>query len=77
MANLEKKLRNYKVSRGYIDFGIDESKIIVDDTGKPIDVKLRYRGIGENMIEDFMIAANESVAEYMTNMELPFIYRVH
>lgn len=77
MANLAKKLRNYKVSRGYIDFGIDESKIIVDDTGKPIDVKLRYRGIGENMIEDFMIAANESVAEYMTNMELPFIYRVH
>ncbi|MBQ8234185.1 MAG: ribonuclease R [Bacilli bacterium] len=77
MSELAKALRKYKVSRGYIDFGIDESKIIVDENGKAIDVKLRYRGIGENMIEDFMIAANESVAEYMTNMELPFIYRVH
>ncbi len=77
MQELAKILRKNKIDRGYIDFEIDESKIIVDEKGKAIDVKLRERGIGEKLIEDFMIAANEAVATYINNMELPFVYRIH
>ena len=77
MADLAKILRKNKENRGYIDFDLDESKIIVDDNGKAIDIKLRDRGIGERLIEDFMIAANETVATHIYYMELPFIYRVH
>ena len=77
MADLAKILRKNKENRGYIDFDIDESKIIVDDKGKAIDVTLRNRGTGEKLIEDFMIAANETVATHIYYMELPFIYRVH
>lgn len=77
MADLAKILRKYKEKRGYIDFEINESKIIVDDKGKAIDVKLRERGTGEKLIEDFMIAANETVAQHIFYMELPFVYRIH
>ena len=77
MYELTQKLRKKKIKNGYIDFDIDEAKIIVDDEGKAIDIKKRYRGIGENMIEDFMIIANETVAETIYYMSLPFIYRVH
>ena len=77
MLELAHILRKNKENRGYIDFDIDESKIIVDDKGKAIDVTLRYRGEGEKLIEDFMIAANETVATHIYYMELPFIYRIH
>lgn len=77
MAELAHILRKNKEKRGYIDFDIDESKIIVDDTGEAIDVVLRERGTGEKMIEDFMIAANETVATHIFFMDLPFVYRVH
>lgn len=77
MKELASILREYKEMRGYIDFQIDESEIIVDETGKAIDVVLRNRGLGEKMIEDFMIAANEAVATTIYFMDLPFIYRVH
>ena len=66
-----------KLSRGYLDFDVDEPKILVDENCKPYDVVLRERGKGENMIEDFMIAANETVAEHVFYMGLPFVYRVH
>lgn len=77
MKELAQVLRKEKESRGYIDFEIDESKIIVDDSGKAIDVVLRNRGVGEKLIEDFMIAANETVATHIYFMELPFLYRIH
>ena len=77
MNELAKILRAEKTSRGYIDFGLDEAKVIQDDTGKAIDIVKRTRGDGENLIEDFMIAANETVATHINNMDLPFIYRVH
>ena len=77
MSNLAKILRKHKENRGYIDFDIDESKIIVNEQGEAIDVKLRERGTGEKLIEDFMIAANETVATHITYMDLPFIYRIH
>ncbi len=77
MEELAQILRDHKTSKGYIDFGIDESEIVVDEKGKVIDIALRNRGKGENLIEDFMIAANETVATCIYFMELPFIYRVH
>ena len=77
MKELADILRKNKESRGYIDFEIDEAKIIVDENGKAIDVVLRDRGTGEKLIEDFMIAANEAVATYINYMQLPFVYRVH
>ena len=77
MENLAHILRKNKERRGYIDFDIDEAKIIVDEKGEAVDVKLRERGTGEKLIEDFMIAANETVATHIYYMELPFIYRIH
>ena len=77
MANLAHILRKYKENRGYIDFEIDEAKIIVNEQGEAIDVIKRERGTGEKLIEDFMIAANETVATHIYYMELPFVYRIH
>ena len=77
MAELADILRKEKVSRGYIDFDLDEPKIIQDENGVCIDVQRRLREKGEMLIEDFMIAANETVATHIFNMDLPFIYRVH
>ena len=77
MEELACILRKYKVKRGYIDFNIDEAKILVDEKCVPYDVVLRERGKGEKLIEDFMIAANECVASHIYFMNLPFIYRVH
>ena len=77
MEELAQILRQNKINRGYIDFEIDEPKIIVDNDGKTIDIVLRDRGLGEKLIEDFMIAANEAVATYIYYLEYPFIYRVH
>ena len=77
MAEFAAILRKEKVRRGYIDFNIDEAKILVDDKCVPYDVVLRDRGTGEKLIEDFMIAANECVASHIYFMNLPFIYRVH
>ena len=77
MHELSKILRQEKINRGYIDFGIDEAKVIQDENGKAIDIVKRIQGTGEKLIEDFMIAANETVATHISNMDLPFIYRVH
>ena len=78
MKELADILRRERQSRGYIDFELDEAKIIVNEKGEAIDVVLRERHSGEKLIEDFMIAANETVASHVYNMQfLPFIYRVH
>ena len=77
MGELASILRKFKTKRGYIDFGVEEAKILVDENCKPTDVVLRERGIGENLIEDFMIAANDCVATHINYMNLPFVYRVH
>ena len=77
MNELAKILRKMKEERGYIDFEVDEAKVLVDSQGIPYDVVLRDRGTGEMLIEDFMIAANECVATHIYFMNLPFIYRVH
>ncbi len=74
---LSSAIREYKLKEGYIDFEIDESKIIIGEDGKTKDITLRERGISEMMIEDFMVRANETVAYEAFSKELPFIYRVH
>lgn len=77
MKDLASILRKEKISRGYIDFEIDEAKIYVDENCVPTEIGLRNRGTGECLIEDFMIAANECVASHIFYMNLPFIYRIH
>ena len=59
------------------DFDSSEIKINVDDGGKVLNIEKRHQGVGENLIEDFMLMANEVVATYIYNLELPSIYRVH
>ena len=70
-------LRRNKIKRGYIDFDLDEAKIIVDEDKNVVGIEKRVREDAERMIEDFMIAANETIATHIYNMDLPFIYRVH
>ena len=77
MNELAHILRKEKISRGYIDFDIDEAEVVQDEEGRAIDIVKREREDGEMLIEDFMIAANETVASHIYNMDLPFIYRVH
>ena len=77
MQELAHRLRKNKIRRGYIDFEIDEPKLIVDNEGLVTDVLVRERGEGEKLIEDFMIAANETVATHVYFMNLPFVYRIH
>ncbi len=77
MADLHEILFNKRHQRGAIDFEETEAQIIVDENGKPIDIKLRERGTSEKMIESFMLAANETVAEHYNVKHVPFLYRVH
>ena len=77
MKECSDKLREKMVKRGYIEFHSNEAKILVDDEGKPTDIQLRVEGTGENMIENFMVAANESVGSFVYYQNLPGIYRVH
>lgn len=77
MKELALKLREFRMQRGAIDFDIHESKILVDEDGKPIDIVKRERTIAEQIIEEFMLAANETVAEHFYWLRVPFIYRIH
>jgi len=77
MEELCKILRAKRTKRGAIDFEIAEAKIILNELGKPIEIKPYDRGISNRMIEEFMLAANETVAEHMFETHLPFVYRIH
>ena len=77
MAELAKILEGRRKERGAIDFDFTEAKIIVDEQGKPTDVVIRERTEAERLIESFMLAANETVAEHFEKMHVPFLYRVH
>lgn len=77
MAELAQILRNKRMGRGAIDFDFKESKVLVDEDGWPTDIVLRERTVAERLIEEFMLAANETVAEHFHWMELPFLYRIH
>lgn len=77
MHELASILRQERLDRGALDFDFPEAKVIVDQTGFPIDIKAREMGPGENLIEDFMIKANEVVAEHLHKRDMPALYRVH
>ena len=77
MAELAQVLREKRYNRGSIDFDFKESKVLVDEDGWPTDIVLRERTVAERLIEEFMLVANETVAEHFHWMELPFIYRIH
>lgn len=77
MKELALKLRGMRMKRGAVDFDFEESKIIVNEEGKPVDIVKRERSIAEQIIEEFMLAANETVAEHFHWLKVPFIYRVH
>lgn len=77
MNELAHILRNRQTNEGAIDFELGEVKIYCDENGRASDVRRVEREDGEKMIEQFMIAANETVATCIQNMDLPFIYRVH
>lgn len=77
MVALHRMLEAMRSKRGALNFDTQEAKIIVNDKGMPVDVVLRQRGIAERMIESFMLAANECVAEHFAKAKLPFIYRIH
>lgn len=77
MQELCDVLRKKRMARGSIDFDFPECKIQLDDRGKPIDIRPYDREIANMIIEEFMLAANETVAEHMFWSEMPFIYRIH
>lgn len=77
MAELSSILRHKREMRGAIDFDFKESKVIVNEDGWPVDIELRERTVAEKLIEDFMLAANETVAEHFHWMNVPFLYRIH
>jgi ribonuclease R len=80
VKNMEKLcliLKKKRMDRGAIDFDLAEQKVILDDQKKPIAIVPRERTIAESVIEEFMLAANETVAQHMAKAKWPFIYRVH
>lgn len=77
MSEVATILRKNKIARGYLDFDIDEMKITVDKEGMPIEIGKRERGNGERLIEDFMIAANETIATHFHWLDKPLVYRIH
>lgn len=77
MAELHHLLEKMRKKRGAIDFESDEAKIIVNETGIPLDIQPRKRATAERMIESFMLVANETVAQDFEKRGLPFIYRIH
>lgn len=77
MRELAVILREKRKKRGSIDFDFPESRIILDRQGHPIEIKPYERNVATKIIEDFMLIANETVAEHFHWMELPFVYRTH
>jgi ribonuclease R len=77
MKELALILRGKRMNRGAIDFDFKEAKVLVNEDGHPYDVAIRERSIAEKIIEEFMLAANETVAEHFHWLNVPFIYRIH
>lgn len=77
MEELAGILTRKRQERGAIDFDFAEAEILVDHDSHPTDVVIRERSVAERLIEEFMLAGNETIAEHFHHMEIPFIYRIH
>lgn len=77
MERLAQILRDKRMDRGAVDFDFKEAKVLVDDEGAVKDVVIRERSVAKKLIEEFMLVANETVAEHFHWMNVPFIYRIH
>lgn len=77
MQDLHQILEAMRERRGAITFEDREAKVLVDEEGHPEAIELRTRGVAERMIESFMLAANETVAKHYSDLQDPFIYRIH
>lgn len=77
MEELSHILRKRRKQRGSIDFDFPETKMVLDEQGHPVDIKPYERNIATKIIEDFMLLANETVAEEYYWREVPFLYRTH
>ncbi len=77
MRELSGVLREQRRKRGSVNFDFPETKIILDENGRPVELKPYERNVATRMIEDFMLLANETVAEDYYWQELPFVYRTH
>lgn len=77
MEELQHILERKRMLRGAIEFHAPESKVILDKKGNPVRIEWRESGIADKIIEEFMLCANETVAEHYFWMEVPFLYRVH
>lgn len=77
MEELCEILNKKRMDRGALDFDFEECKVILDEEGKPIDIKPYEREIANRIIEEFMLICNETIAEYMFWSGIPFIYRIH
>ncbi len=77
MARLARLLRRRRMDRGAIDFNFPEVKVLLDPDGKPREIKRMERSIAEEIIEEFMLACNETVAAHFHGQKIPFLYRIH
>lgn len=77
MKELSAILRQKRFARGAIDFDFPEAKIILDEKGRPVEIKPYDRNVATKLIEDFMLMANETIAEEYFWLDQPFVYRVH
>ena len=77
MDELRDILHDKRVKRGAIDFDLPEQKVILDEKLKPVEIVNRIHGNSESIIEEFMLSANETVAQHMFKQKWPFVYRVH
>ena len=77
MQTLAEILFYKRKKRGAIDFDFKEAKVLVDEEGTAVDVVIRERSVGERLLEEFMLCANETVAEHFHWLDVPFIHRIH
>lgn len=76
-AQVRELLRARRIKRGAVDFDLPEAKVVLDESGRPVDIVPRSRGVAESLIEELMLLANEAVAGELIRHRLPGLFRVH
>ncbi len=77
LALLSRRLRALRAARGSLDFDLPEARVVIDSAGAPIDIQKVQRFESHRLIEDFMLLANETIAEHAASTRMPFLYRIH